>query len=50
MSYLVCVMVHIKYPLVLIETKIVAQVVAAAGFLSLSERSFTICLTPCVVK
>ena len=44
------VMVHIKDPLLLIGKKV--HVVPAVGFLSLSEWSFTICLTPykCVNK
>ena len=43
MCYPICGMVHIKEPLLLFER--VAHVVAA-GFLSLSEWSFTICLMP----
>ena len=42
MCYPVCGMVHIKEPLLLIGK---SSHVAAAGFLSLSEWSFTICPT-----
>ena len=45
MCYLVCGMVHIKEPLLLIEK---SSLCGGSGFpLSLSEWSFTICLTPC---
>ena len=43
MCYPVCGIVHIKYPLLLIKKRI-AQLVVEAGFLSLSEWLFTICL------
>ena len=43
MYYPVCGMMHIKEPLLLSER---VAYVAAAGFLSLSDWSFTICPTP----
>ena len=45
MSYHICEMVHIKYPLLLIENS--SPCSGCSGFpLSLSEWPFTICLTP----
>ena len=49
MCYPVCGMVHIKEPLLLIDK---SSPMAVAGFLSLSEWSFTICPMPynCEIK
>ena len=43
MCYPVCGMMHIKEPLLLIGK---SSLCGGSGFLSLSEWSFTICLTP----